>query len=118
PHEFLSIVDKTIHHRYTLLQHLSRQRQEKRQTALRNAQLALELLDSSKRKELTFSQEFALQSLRLIERLDIEVESLRSHSRALEEEVERLSTTLQTIYSSRLWKLGIYYRRLKQFLHL
>lgn len=116
PGEFLSVVDRILQNKEALYRHLFRKREEQRQRALRNAQLALSLLDNYKHKQLSFSQEFALQNLRLIEKLDMEIEALRLRARALEEEVERLSTTLQTIQASRFWRLFTYYRRLRQFL--
>lgn len=112
--ELLALLRKAAENRNALRQHLSNQRRIQQQKALENVSLALSLLERSSKHELTFPQEFALENLRLIEKMDIEIETLRQRIQVLEKEIGHLSTILNSIYASRFWKLTSFYRRVKK----
>lgn len=112
--ELLALLRKAAENKNALRQHLSHQRRIQQQKAFENVSLALSLLERSSKRELTFPQEFALENLRLMEKMDIEMEMLRQQIRALEKEIEHLSATLNSIYASRFWKLITFYRRIKK----
>ncbi|MBI5966100.1 MAG: polysaccharide pyruvyl transferase family protein [Chloroflexi bacterium] len=94
-----------------------------RDAAKLHTNFALDLLSRSRRSELQFSQEFALQQVRLMMQLDDKLITLREEKRAAESLADQYQAQLaekdsrfKDIFDSKAWKIALLFRRARIFL--